>query len=123
MKKKKLLKYVKRRLHNIFYLAREGYKDFEIAAEMGLTEVELLKAIKKIPGAWRLYGIEKGKGYSRDMELLKKLMQDRGVNASLAKVYFAERHGITDRVEKEEKTDDAKVPELKVILSGKEAGS
>ena len=123
MNKKKIRKYVKRRLHNILYMARNGYKDFETAAEIGLTEAEMTRALKKIPGAWREYQIEKGKGYSRDMELLKKLMQDRGTNASLAKVYFAERYGITDRVEKEEKADEVKVPELKVVLSGKEAGS
>jgi hypothetical protein len=103
MKKKKLKKYIKKRLHNIIYMAQQGMKDFEIAAELDMTELEMLGALKKMPEDMRLYKIAKNQGYSRDMERLKTWIEDKDINTSLVKVYLAQRHGITDKVEP---TDD-----------------
>jgi len=112
MKKKKLKKYIKKRIHNIEYMAKIGMAEREIAADIDLTEEEFISTIQKMPKEYRKYEIAKNLGYSRDMELLKKMMEDKDVNASLAKLYFAQRYGITDRPKENTADDSRKIAQL-----------
>jgi len=116
MKKKKLRKHIRKRMHNVLFMARQGMKDFEIAAEIDLLEDEFINTLEKMPEQHRLYTIAKSQGYSRDMELLKEMMNNKDVNSTLAKVYFAQRHGITDRVDPDSEEETTKTPVLNVIL-------
>jgi len=112
MKKKKLKKYIKKRLHNIEYMARQGMAENEIAAEMDLTEEEFGKGINSMPAELRRYNIARNQGYSRDMDLLKTMMNDKDVNSTLAKLYFAQRYGITDRPKDNTADESRKIAQL-----------
>ena len=112
MKKKKLKKYIKKRLHNIEYMARQGMAENEIAAEMDLTEEEFSKGINSMPAELRRYNIARNQGYSRDMDLLKTMMNDKDVNSTLAKLYFAQRYGITDRPKDNTADESRKIAQL-----------
>jgi hypothetical protein len=112
MKKKKLKKYIKKRLHNIEYMARQGMAENEIAAEMDLTEEEFGKGINSMPSELRRYNIARNQGYSRDMDLLKTMMNDKDVNSTLAKLYFAQRYGITDRPKDNTADESRKIAQL-----------
>ena len=117
MKLKKIKKILRQRDHNVYAMAKMGMKDFEIAATIGMTPTEFAEGLKAIPKINRKFTIAKNIGYNRDMEYMKRLIDDKSINSSIAKIYFAERYGITDKVEKEDHEDKAKPVELNIFLS------